>query len=433
MSKFWFQSALIANRWQQQVELSINEDGLIHQIQSGSAPSADAEALPGLVIPAIANVHSHAFQFRFAGQSEFRTGEHDSFWSWREQMYASLKGFDPEIAFANATRLYRLMRQHGYSTVGEFHYVHNDEMGQPHSQPAALADAHVRAAVDVGIRICILPVLYQRGGFDGSPIVAAQLRFATSDDQFLNVVNQLHRDWSDHPLVTVGMAFHSLRAVDRNKLESIVKQFDLITSGGPIHIHVAEQHKEVNDCLLATGKRPVELLFEHAEVNDRWCLIHATHMSESEIKQVAKSGAVVGLCPTTEANLGDGIFPAEAYLAGGGKFAIGGDSHVSVCPFSELRLLEYGQRLTTNRRAVLCNASESCGHYLYRKAIAGGAKAMGQEGPAGLAVGGRADLILIGDHPGIADVPVEHLLSRLVFGQYGNPIERVMVAGRWIP
>ena len=221
-------------------------------------------------------------------------------------------------------------------------------------------------------------------------------------------------------------------AVDPSKFRSIIEDYDAVTGGGPIHIHVAEQLKEVADCVAATGKRPVELLFDQIEVDQRWCLIHATHMNEQEIALVANSGAVVGLCPTTEANLGDGIFSAEEYLQRGGKFAVGSDSHVSVCPFSELRMLEYGQRLSKHRRAVLCTNDESCGHYLFRNALEGGTQAMGQGRVSGIAPGAAADLVVLEPHPAINGIPNEHLISRLIFGEFGNPIGRVMVAGRWV-
>lgn len=439
MKKVRFESALIDGKWESNVTLKIDEPGIIQAIEIGASREVDAPAETcnddfhnGFAIPSFANVHSHAFQFRFAGQSEYRTQNNDSFWSWREQMYASLKGFDADIAYENAKRLYQLMASRGYSSVGEFHYVHAGESSVV--GPSEMVHAHISAAVDVGIRICVLPVLYQRGGFDNRPLEGAQERFGLTDNSFLGLISEIC-DKHRHALVTTGMAIHSLRAVEPNKIGRIVEQFNTICDG-PVHIHVAEQKKEVADCLSVTDKRPVELLYECANVNEDWCLIHATHLNDNEIDLIAKSGAVVGLCPTTEANLGDGVFRAEEFMKAGGKFSVGSDSHVSVCPFSELRLLEYGQRLTTHRRAVLCSYDESCGDYLCRNALQGGLQAIGQQArkpSLGLHVGDPADFIVVdAKHPGIDGVPTKFRLDRLLFGEHGCPIETAYVAGNRI-
>jgi formimidoylglutamate deiminase len=372
------------------------------------------------------NAHSHAFQRSFAGLSEFRTSNHDSFWTWRELMYRHLQSLSPDECYIIARQLYSQMLRSGYTSVGEFHYVHNRPDGSSYSDIAAMSHAVIRAATDAGISVCFLPVLYQRGGFDNRPPNEAQRRFCLDSDVFLELCESLDTIWNGHPLVTLGAAFHSLRAVDVNEIARVGEQITRRHPIWPIHIHVAEQTAEVEECLSSTHRRPVELLLERCAVDSRWCLIHATHLTELECEMLTRSQAVVCVCPTTEANLGDGIFSAERFLTSGGRLAIGSDSQIEVDPFAELRLLEYGQRLTQRRRAVLCDQQQSCGEYLYRRAATGGAQALGL--PTGqLSRCQRADLIVVE-----ADsAPIQHLFDRLAFAQPHPAISRVMVLGRW--
>lgn len=292
-------------------------------------------------------------------------------------MYEFLETITPESVYEIGKALYGKMLKAGYTTVGEFHYLLHQPDGTPYDNVNEMADALIRAATDVGINICMLPVLYQRGGFDGSALRGGQKRFGSDRELFAKMIDNLKSDYANQPQVRIGIALHSLRAVSIESARQTLVDIDSILPGCPVHIHVAEQTQEVDDCLAATGKRPVELLMDSFDVNERWCLIHATHMTDQECQKVADSGAVIGVCPTTEANLGDGIFMAEEYLHAGGRLAIGSDSHISVNAAEELRLLEYAQRLTKRRRAVLCTDDESCGTLLYRWAGKGGCQVTG--------------------------------------------------------
>lgn len=431
MNSYFFDQAWIGNQWAPNVRVEV-DSGIIKSVSRDIEPDSAEERVGGIVLPGMVNVHSHAFQWEFAGKSEFRTQEHDSFWSWRKQMYQSVLTLGPDEYRASAEQLFRLMIGRGYTSIGEFHYVHRAPDNDPYPETGLLSRMMVQAALSAGMRICIIPVLYQRGGFENQPLTSAQQRFELTDQQLEEVLHALVEQYVSNELVTIGMAFHSLRAVDPAKFGRIVEKFESITGGGPIHIHVAEQEKEVQDSIAATGLRPVELLFESANVDHRWCLIHATHMTDDESDRVAASNAVVGLCPTTEANLGDGFFPAERYLDAGGRMAIGSDSHVCIDPFSELRMLESGRRLLDQRRAVLCTETQSCGELLYRSASQGGAQALGINAGV-LQAGALADMIVLDEsHPIIKNVEGSQTVDRAVFCQYGNPVKRTMIGGKWI-
>jgi len=427
---YWTERAWVDGRWMTDVQLSVDADGKIAALQAG-AQRGDSIDLGGVVVPGIPNVHSHAFQWTFAGLSEFRTVQRDSFWSWREQMYQSVESLSPEEYYHRACQLFRIMLAAGYTEVGEFHYIHNQPDGHPYPQVAILADQLVQAAVDTGIAICMLPVLYQRGGFDGRPLAGAQRRFELSIEQLQTIAQDLQGKWGEEPGFRLGLAFHSLRAVDPDTIGPALERLTpLIGSAAPIHIHVAEQMAEVVDCQSHYGKRPVELLMERVHVDPRWCLIHATHMTEAECCRLAESGAVVGLCPTTEANLGDGLFPSADFIEAGGRISIGSDSHVALDPFAELRLLEYGQRLTTHRRAVLCDTEHSCGDRLLTEVLAGGTRALGQPGRGQIGLHQPANLLVLdGDHPALSDCPAERIIDRAVFCQWGGTVRKTMVLG----
>ena len=411
--KLHFQKALLPDGWQDDVVIGI-EDRTIRSIDVGvTGPPGQARAVAGFAIPGMTNVHSHAFQHAFAGLSEYRTSQHDSFWTWRKRMYEFLERITPEEMHRIGRRLYAQMLAAGYTTVGEFHYLHHQPDGTPYGNVNEMADALIQAAIDVGMNICMLPVYYQRGGFDDSPLSGGQKRFGSSRDLFLKMLEKLKSDWSSHPQVRPGFALHSLRAVTVPAGQAMVSDVEQILPGCPIHIHVAEQTSEVDDCLAASGKRPVQLLLDSFDVNHRWCLIHATHMDDDECRRVAASGATIGVCPTTEANLGDGIFRGEAWLKAGGKLAIGSDSHISVDACEELRMLEYSQRLSLRRRAILCTDDQSCGSLLWHWASRGGAAVTGFGSPE-LRVGSIANLCLI--DPRLPDhVSIDRLLDLSVF------------------
>lgn len=395
--------ALLPEGWRRDVEIRVNAAGMITQVEADSTPTSSSLPGGGLkivddpVIPAIPNLHSHAFQYALAGLAE-RTGPksgsaaHDSFWTWRETMYRFLETLDPDGIERIATDLYRDLRAAGYGWVGEFHYVHHGPDGTPYDDPAETALRLLRAAENAGIGITILPVYYEDGGFGGQPPGPGQRRFLQDPDSFGRLLERLAGACRGRVDRRLGIAPHSLRAVRSERLSEVLTIAEGIDPTMPIHIHVAEQRREVDDCLAWSGMRPVRLLLDRFDVDHRWCLVHATHLDAGEIEGLAASGAVAGLCPTTEANLGDGIFPGLPYISRGGRFGIGSDSHVCVDPAEELRWLENTQRLASERRTVMVTTPDtSVAESLILQACSGGAQALGA--PTGrIAVGCRADL-----------------------------------------
>lgn len=425
--------ALLPDGWSRDVRFEIADDGSLARVTSGSQADGAPRAA-GPVIPGMPNLHSHAFQRAMAGLAERAGPGDDSFWTWREVMYGFVRRLTPEQVEAIAAQLYLEMLKAGYTAVGEFHYLHHDPEGRPYNDLAEMSRRILAAARHTGIGLTHLPVLYGYGGFGGQPAGAGQRRFINDPNRFLKLLESLHAETRDDPQCALGIAPHSLRAVTPETLKSAVAGLDALDKGAPVHIHVAEQQKEVHDCIEWSGQRPVEWLLANMALGPRWCLVHATHMTEQETEQLARSGAVAGLCPTTEANLGDGVFPADDYLAQDGAFGIGSDSHISISPIEELRWLEYGQRLIRKRRNLLSGgaAAPSVGTLLIAKALAGGARALGR--PIGrLAPGCRADLVVLEpDCPALAGRPEDVLLDALVFAGNDNPVRDVMVGGRWV-
>ncbi|MGH8211664.1 MAG: formimidoylglutamate deiminase, partial [Rhodanobacteraceae bacterium] len=352
----------------------------------------DARMRGRFVLPGMANLHSHAFQRAMAGLAERRGSSDDNFWSWRETMYSFASRIGPDDLRAIAAQLYVEMLEAGYTQVCEFHYLHNAPDGKPYADPATMSLALIEAAREAGIGLTLLPVLYMAGGFDGRILSERQCRFGMDVDSYLRLLEKLRA--LESPMLRIGIALHSLRAVPESSMREV--SASSLAREGVIHIHIAEQTGEVEECLALRGARPVRWLFDHADVDARWCLVHATHLDKGEIASIAKSGAVAGLCPTTEANLGDGLFPLRPYLDAGGALGIGSDSHISVSPVEELRWLEYGQRLTTRSRNVAAFGPEaSVGETLWGAASQGGAQASGIEpfGPAA-----RADLLVLDEN-----------------------------------
>lgn len=428
--QFWFSSALCDGQWLEQVAIGVDGEGTVTSIEAHAPRSGEFQDL--VALPAMVNVHSHAFQRGFAGLSEYRTAERDSFWTWRKLMFGFVARLEPEDAFIIARQLYLEMLAGGYAWVGEFHYLHNDRAGRPYSNPATMCEPLVRAAGEAGIGLCLLPVLYQRGGFANEPLHSGQIRFHQSLDQFGELLAAARR-LTDGPNLRCGLALHSLRALAPDIGAEALR---LAQPGRPVHIHVAEQTAEVDDCLRATGRRPVETLFDQFPVGPDWCLIHATHLTRSERDRIAASGAVVGLCPTTEASLGDGFFPAREYLTAGGRFAVGGDSHCCTSFRDELRTLETVQRLRYRQRAILGSEAASTGRRLFELAAGGGGQALGIA-TGRIAVGQRADWMLIDPaHPSIAGAERDRLLDCLIFvnssGPGASPIHDLVMAGRVI-
>ncbi len=328
--------ALLPDGWARDVRFEIAADGTLAAVAAG-APPGSAPRAAGVVLPGMPNLHSHAFQRAMAGLAERAGPRHDSFWTWREVMYGFLRELGPAQVEAIAAQLYVEMLKAGYTAVGEFHYLHHGPDGAPYADAAEMSRRVIAAAKTSGIGITQLPVLYGFSDFGGQPARDDQRRFLNDPDQFLRLVEVLVTEYRDDPQVAIGIAPHSLRAVTRETLLAAIEGLDGLDPRAPIHIHVAEQSSEVRDCVEWSGRRPVEWLLGNAAPAERWCVVHATHVTEEEVRHLAASGAVVGLCPTTEANLGDGVFPAPAYLSAGGAFGIGSDSHVSVSPIEELR------------------------------------------------------------------------------------------------
>jgi formiminoglutamate deiminase len=424
----WFESALLQTGWVRGVRLTIG-GGRITRIDTDVAQGGDPGHGP--VIAGIPNLHSHAFQRGMAGMAEVSgpagSGAGDSFWTWREVMYRFVNRLDPEGLGAIAALAYMEMLETGFTRVGEFHYLHHDRDGTAFDNPAEMATRIAAAAEETGIGLTLLPVFYAHAGFGGAPPGEAQRRFVHDVDRYGRQVEASRAAVAGLPEAVVGVAPHSLRAVTGEELTAILP----LAQGGPVHIHIAEQIQEVEDCLAATGARPVRWLMNNAPVDKTWCLVHATHINATETERLARSGAVAGLCPITEANLGDGIFPAADYLAAGGAFGIGSDSNVLIDLAEELRTLEYPQRLTRRARNVLAGGAErSTGGDLYRAALAGGSRALGVAGGA-LRRGGPADFVTLDRaHPSLVARERDALLDSWVFAGRQGMIDGVWRGGR---
>lgn len=424
MTRVFARKALLPDGWADDVRLVI-ADGRIASLERGASAAPD-DTLVGSVIPGLCNAHSHAFQRALAGHTEQRSpAGHDSFWTWRERMYELAGVVDAKALTAIARQAYCEMLASGYTSVAEFHYLHRDPRN-PDAEDT-MFEAIVSAAEDSGIRLTYVPVHYERAGFDDPEPAPHQRSFAMTIDAFL--AHHARAVANSGAAVNVAIGAHSLRAVSHESLQEIVR---VATDAFiPIHLHVAEQQREIDQCMGAYGRRPVRWLLENFPVAANWCLVHATHMDHDETEALAKSGAVVALCPSTEANLGDGLFPLHHYLSNGGRIAIGSDSHISINPFEELRWLEYGQRLASQSRNVVSLRDSHVGRELFLRALEGGAAASGQE-TVGINENAPADfVVLCDDDPMLAGHDDESRLDALVFSGYPLPVERVMVNGNW--
>ena len=424
MTNLFAQKAFLSNGWNENVRLTI-ADGLVQTIQP------DCQAEPGdfvadAIIPGIANAHSHAFQRALAGHCEHQGPEgKDNFWSWRVQMYRLANLISPEDLTSVARQAYSEMLASGYTSVAEFHYLHRESSES--NAVSSMSEAIFKAAEDTGIRLSYVPILYERAGFGQTSPLAEQGRFAMDISEYVEHFESARTRSSD--TTNVGVGAHSLRAVSQNSLSQLadIAERELC----PLHIHIAEQTAEVEQCLMQHQARPVEWLFKEFAPNEHWCLVHATHVTPDELESMARSNAVVCLCPTTEANLGDGIFPLRDWLELEGHIAIGSDSHISLNPFEEMRWLEYGQRLSSLSRNVASVPHNHCGRNLLEKVLEGGAQACGNKANE-LQIGLPADLVVLDlDHPMLAGHASESILDALVFSGLNLPISRVMVAGSW--
>ncbi len=429
MPHLFFDSALLEGGWARDVRLSVDGGGWITFVEADTTPRG-AVTLPGVAVPGVPNVHSHAFQRALAGLTERGSATGDTFWSWRERMYAFLERIDPPGVEAIAARLYAELVRHGFTSVAEFHYLRNDPAGRAYDDPVEMARRLVSAAGQAGIGMTILPTVYRTSDFGGAAPLAAQRRFTASVEDLIGDIAVLGAEASP-ATVRVGLALHSLRAVPPADLAVAVEAVRGMDPDIPLHIHVAEQQREVEACLAWSGARPVAWLLDHADVDARWCLIHATHVDADEVAGIAASGAVVGLCPTTEANLGDGIFPFEAFSAARGRWAVGTDSHVGRSPVGELRTLEYAQRLATRSRNVAAGRqARSTGRALLEGAWAGGARASGRR-IGRLAPGYRADVVVLdAGHPSLVGRREDDLLDSWIFSGDESPVRDVLVGGR---
>jgi formimidoylglutamate deiminase len=431
MSVLFARHALLADGWRRDVWLEWDAAGDLLRTDADSAPQVVGQQgvqHADYVLPGMVNLHSHAFQRALGGLTEKASEDRDSFWTWRELMYRFANRITPEQMEAVAAQLYAECLRHGYTAVCEFHYVQRDPSGACYAQPAETAQRIAAAARQAGTGLTLLPVLYAYAGFNDAPLKPEQRRFRTDPATVLRIVDSLAP--LRGPQLEVGAAPHSLRAVSMGQLRELAQA---LPAGRPLHIHVAEQQLEVQQCLEATGRRPVEWLLEQAAVDARWCLVHATHLAEDEVAALAASGAVAGLCPTTEANLGDGLFPLAPYIAAGGRFGIGSDSHVSQSPVEELRWLEYGQRLAGQRRNVAATSGErDVATFLWQNALLGGARAAGRR-VGSLSPGRRADLLVLdGAHPNLDGLEAADVLGRFLFCGNDNLVRDVLVGGQWV-
>ncbi len=427
--------ALLDGGWAHDVRLGISAAGNITEVATDGAQLCDnpdrlrTTRLRGCALPGVANLHSHAHQRAMAGLAE-RAGEtHDSFWSWRERMYQHVGRLHPHQLQAIAAQLYVEMLKAGYTCVGEFQYLHHQIDGSPYDDRSEMTQRCLSAANDVGLGFTALPVLYRFGGFGSADPVDGQKRFLNDADGFIEIVNALQKSSAGNHNASVGIAPHSLRAIDKPLLGSVLESLG-IDNLAAVHVHIAEQTKEVDDCLAWSGKRPVEWLYDEFDVNHRWCLIHATHMTSEETQEMAKSGAVAGLCPTTEGNLGDGFFNAVEYFDAKGHWAIGSDSHISIDPVEELRWLEYGQRLMTRGRNVLTSSSmANTGRNLIDQMLVGSELSMGRK-IGKISKGYRADMLVLDDqHSRLVGRSQDELLDSWIFSGNDNPVSSVIIAG----
>ncbi len=434
ITTYQFDAALLPDGWSQNVLMAVDDYGFIAKLTTKAGSDHGHENaiihVPGIAVPGMPNSHCHAFQRAMAGLTEYRAVGRDTFWSWRDRMYDFAQRLTPDDVQVIATQVYMEMLKAGYTSVAEFHYLHHSLSQTTGDSSHAMADAILAAAADAGIGLTLLPTLYMTSDFGGQPPTTGQNRFIHTPDRFLNLLDRMKQRQTND--VKVGVALHSLRAVPTDIiltiLDAVSAQPDL-----PIHIHVAEQMREVDACLAALGQLPVEWLIDHCPIDRRWALVHATHMTSDETHQLAASGAAAVLCPTTEGNLGDGFFPLSDYLEKGGRVAIGTDSNISISPSEELRWMEYVQRLRSQSRNVAATwDAPHTGERLWTAAVAGGAQASGR--PIGaLAPGLRADIcVLDRTSPVLVGLKDDQILDALVFSGQPSPIRDVMVGGAWM-
>ena len=428
VGKLHFSDILLPNGWHRNIVIDVDRDGNIKQLEA--APAGSAPTVKGFAIPGVPNVHSHAHQRAMAGLAESGGSSADTFWTWRTVMYEYLARLRPEDLQRIAAQLYVEMLKGGFTSVGEFQYLHNQPNGTAYDQPAELSLRCLRAAQEAGIGITLMPVLYRFSAFGQKAALDSQCRFVTNTEDFIAIMRSIAESTGAARHAAFGMAPHSLRAVSTPMVLDAVDELDRLNAKAPIHIHIAEQEAEVEACEAWAGKPPVAWLLDNYNVSNRWCAIHATHTTDEELRDLAASGCVAGLCPTTEANLGDGVFAANDFLANGGAIAIGSDSHITVDAADEIRILEYSQRLRDLSRNVLADGpGKSTGLSILNRVLEGGRRALGQ--PIGrIAVGARADIVVLdADHPLIAERFVDEVVDSWIFAGGRDCVRHVFVGG----
>ena len=429
MADLFFDTALLPTGWADDVRVSVDDAGWITAVESDVRPRG-ATSVKGVAVPGVPNLHSHAFQRALAGLAERGSPSGDSFWGWRQRMYAFLGSLDPEAVEAIASQLHVELLERGFTSIAEFHYLRNDVSGRPYDDPVEMGRRILAAAESTGMGMTILPTVYRTSDFGGVDATPDQRRFVASVEDLVGDIAVLGAG-ARPGAVRVGLALHSLRAVPPDALAVAVEAARSMDPDLPIHIHAAEQQREVDGCLEWSGARPVEWLLDNAPLDSAWCVVHATHTTETELERLGATGAIVGLCPTTEANLGDGLFPLSVYQEATGSWGVGTDSHVGRDPAGELRLLEYGQRLETRTRNVAAGRSQrSTGRALLEGAWSGGAKACGR--PLGaLAPHLRGDIVVLDpEHPTLAGRERDEILDSWIFSGESTPVVDVFVGGR---
>jgi len=430
MQQLFLEHALLPDGWRNNVSVKITAEGTILSLTPDSKRKGQDSY--GIALPGIVNAHSHAFQRAMAGLAEYRQSGHDSFWTWRKVMYKFLASLTPEDQRVISSQLQIELLKHGYTSLVEFHYVHKKPGGSAYADPSAMSQSVLDAAVETGIGMTLIPTLYMSADFDHPGLMPEQTRF-NSDLEFIDrVLSDCAGQTEANPDLVLGIAAHSLRAVPPKSLEELL-EVRKSRNLRPFHIHIAEQTKEVEACLKHTGERPVSWLLNHAPVDHNWTLVHSTHCDADEVNRLAQTKAAVALCPTTEGNLGDGIFPLTDFLSRGGRITIGSDSHVSVSPWEELRWLEYVQRLAGRKRNVITiNGEANTGTSLFLHLMASAASVSGRS-TGELSVGKRADLIILDDTlPQFEARTPTQILDTAIFACNSNPVRHVMVGGRWL-
>ncbi len=427
MKYFRFDSLLQNNGWVSPAFVSVDEKGLIQNLTS-EKPEGEVETIDGFALPGFQNSHSHAFQYAMAGLAENHpTGVDDDFWTWREEMYKCALSVEPDHVEAIAAILYAEMLRVGYTHVAEFHYLHHSKDGKPYSNLAEMGERLIAAAKTAGIKITLVPVFYQKGNFGQDPQPRQRRFISKTVDAYFQLLEASRNVLKNYADASLGLSVHSLRAVD---LDDVKTTFNQGPKDLPFHLHVSEQKKEVSDCLAFCNRRPMQWLLENLPVNERFHLVHSTHLNDDELKSLAKSKANVVLCPSTEGNLGDGIFRMKEYVRLGGHWSIGTDSHIGLNPLEEFRMIDYRQRLVTNHRNTFEGDAAS---YLVNESIASGRKAMGATSSNNFEVGKPFDAVVFNSKSHLlSETSEKNRLASILYTSDSSRIIGSIVNGKWV-